>query len=86
VTVGDGAVPDPVPDAESLRAWLTESDFPADADTVLALLVRRGSPSRVLRRLATLPWSVTFADLQDCERSLLRGTAPQRRPVSPLRG
>jgi hypothetical protein len=86
VTGDDGAGPDEVPDEACLRSWLRESDFPADADTVLALLVRRGSPSRVLRRLATLPWSVRFADLEECERSLLRGRAPQPRPFSPLGG
>jgi hypothetical protein len=82
----NGSGPDEVPDEASLSPWLTESDFPANADTVLALLVRRGSPSRLMRRLATLPWSVTFADLADCERSLLRGRTPQRRPFSQLGG
>jgi hypothetical protein len=86
VTADDGPGVGEVPDEASLRAWLTESDFPADTDTLLALLVRRGTPPPVLRRLATLPWSVTFADLNDCERFLRLGRALQQRPFSHLGG
>ncbi len=70
----------------SLQVWLDESDFPADTDTVLALLVHRGSPSPILRRLAALPWSLTFADLEECQRTLRRRRPPPRSWPSPPHG
>lgn len=88
---GDPAGPDdpaggPAPgDAAVLRTWLAESDFPADTDTVLALLVRRGSPAHVLRWLAALPWSQTFADLDECQRYVRRLRPPPRSWSSPTR-